>query len=272
MRSDRDRLISAARQLLAIEDLLGSGDLPADALQLPPIQWTAPAGESAPASAAGPATATPAAGDGLSPEQKAEALAELDRQEVSGCKKCPLCRSRTQTVFGEGHPDADLVFVGEAPGADEDMQGRPFVGRAGQLLDKMIRAMGLSREQVFICNMLKCRPPDNRNPAPEETVACWPYLLRQLEVIRPRVIVTLGNPATKGLLDTVTGITKMRGQFHELPEIAPGLGGTPVMPTFHPAYVLRNYSTDTRGKVWSDLKQVISALDLPAPADAGDSQ
>ncbi|MCK5113932.1 MAG: uracil-DNA glycosylase, partial [Phycisphaerae bacterium] len=185
--------------------------------------------------------------------------------EVKTCQKCELCKTRTNTVFGEVNPNADLVFVGEGPGADEDASGRPFVGRAGDLLTKMIAAMGLSRSDVFICNMVKCRPPGNRTPLPEEVAACWDYLVRQLQIIRPKVIVTLGNPATKGLLSTNVGITKMRGVWAQLPDIGPGLGGIPVMPTFHPAYVLRNYSVNTRGLVWSDLQSVMEHLGLKIP-------
>jgi len=251
-----------ARQLLAIESLLGSAEfVPAKRNPLPTLDIPAPA--QAPAQAqAGP-------GENLSPEQKAHALAELDAKEIRGCKKCPLSKTRTHTVFGEVNPNADLVFVGEAPGADEDASGRPFVGRAGELLTKMIHAMGLTRDDVFICNTVKCRPPNNRPPAGEEADACWDYLVRQLQIIQPRVIVTLGNPASKGLLMTKIGITKLRGNWQQLPDIGPGLAGIAVMPTFHPAYVLRNYSPDTRGKVWSDLQAVMARLGLTLPKQNG---
>jgi DNA polymerase len=241
-----------ARQLLAIESLLGLAEfIPAERNPLPPIDLPQPT--------------PPRAAERLSPGRKASVLRELDEQEVQCCKKCPLSKTRTHTVFGEVNPDADLVFVGEAPGADEDATGRPFVGRAGELLTTMIHAMGLSRDAVFICNTIKCRPPDNRPPSPEETNACWGYLVRQLQIIQPRVIVTLGNPATKGLLMTKVGITKLRGNWQQLPEIGPGLAGIAVMPTFHPAYVLRNYSPETRGRVWSDLQSVMQYLGLPLP-------
>ena len=202
--------------------------------------------------------------DNLTLDEKIKLLDKL-QAEVKKCTNCELCKTRTNTVFGEHNPAARLVFVGEAPGADEDAQGRPFVGRAGELLTKMINAMGLRREDVFIVNMLKCRPPENRTPNPQEIQACWNFLIRQLQILRPEVIVTLGNPATQGLLNTKAGITTLRGQWQALPEIAPGLGGTPVMPTFHPAYVLRNYSVDTRKKVWSDLQQVMARLNLKTP-------
>ncbi len=255
--------VDTAKQLLAMESLLGNTDfLPVGRNSLPELDLPEP-----PVAAAG---AVGAASKGavlqeLSPEEKAAALQQLDADEVKPCRKCELCKTRTNTVFGEVNPNADLVFVGEGPGADEDASGRPFVGRAGDLLTKMIAAMGLSRSDVFICNMVKCRPPGNRTPLPEEVAACWDYLVRQLQIIRPKVIVTLGNPATKGLLSTNVGITKMRGVWAQLPDIGPGLGGIPVMPTFHPAYVLRNYSVNTRGLVWSDLQSVMEHLGLKIP-------
>ncbi len=248
----RNELTAAARQLLAIEEFLGGPFVPARGDGLPEIELGGP-------------SASTAVGASMSPEEKARALAVIDADEVKGCTKCALCKGRTNTVFGEGDTAASLVFVGEGPGADEDASGRPFVGRAGELLAKMIKAMGLSREQVFICNMVKCRPPGNRAPAPEEVKACWGYLARQLQIISPKVIVTLGNPATQGLLDTRTGITKLRGNFQELPDIGEGLAGITVMPTFHPAYVLRQYTPENRGKVWSDLQQVMGALGLELP-------
>ena len=190
--------------------------------------------------------------------QKIAALRALDETQVKGCTKCRLCETRTQTVFGEGDADAQLMFIGEGPGENEDLHGRPFVGEAGQLLDKMILAMGFSRQQVFICNIVKCRPPNNRQPAASETAACTPYLLKQIEIVRPRVIVTLGLPSTQLLLQTKNSMTKSRGRWHEW-------RGIKVMPTYHPAYVLRAYTRDTREAVWSDLQQVLSALGLTIP-------
>lgn len=202
------------------------------------------------------------------PEQakaKAALLAELDENEVRGCTRCGLCGGRANTVFGEGSPDADLVFVGEGPGAEEDKQGRPFVGRAGELLTKMIIAMGLTREQVYIANVVKCRPPGNRAPTVDEVAACREHLDRQLKIIQPKVIVTLGNPATHALLDTKVGITRLRGQWQALPSLDPDLAGVRVMPTFHPAYLLRSYTPDNRRMVWSDLQAVLAELGLPVP-------
>jgi DNA polymerase len=243
-----DRLLLAARQIIETEGLLGGQFMPARRSPLPEIQ-------------AGPSVSTPP-GLEMTKEQKAAALGHIDLNEVQKCRNCSLAGYRTHTVFGEGDPDAELVFVGEAPGAEEDATGRPFVGRAGELLTKMINAMGLKRQDVYICNMLKCRPPSNRTPSPEEVNCCWHFLARQLEIIRPKVIVALGNPATKGLLDTKVGITQIRGQWQKLPNIGRGLEGIDVMPTFHPAYLLRQYSQENRGKVWSDLQAVMKKLDL----------
>ena len=187
-------------------------------------------------------------------DEKRAALQAMDADEVSGCTKCGLCQGRTQTVFGEGSPDAEIMFIGEGPGQSEDEQGRPFVGRAGDLLTKMINAMGFNRDDVYIANIVKCRPPQNRTPAPEEVAACWPYLRRQVQIIRPRAIVTLGGPASKTLLQTKEGITRLRGKWQQYSEIQPAI---PVMPTFHPAYLLRNYTRETRGQVWSDLQAVL---------------
>jgi uracil-DNA glycosylase len=157
-------------------------------------------------------------------------LAEV-AAEASGCTRCRLANGRTQVVFGVGHPDADLMFIGEGPGFHEDKQGEPFVGAAGQLLDRMLGEIGLTRDQVYIGNVVKCRPPGNRDPQPDEIEACTPWLVEQLSLIQPLVIVTLGNFATKFVLDTQTGITRLRGQVHEW-------HGRTVIPTFHPAAIL----------------------------------
>jgi len=181
-----------------------------------------------------------------------ESILQL-REEVARCKRCAvLAKGRTQTVFGSGNIRAKLVFVGEAPGADEDKQGLPFVGRAGQLLTKIIEAMGLRREEVFICNVLKCRPPGNRPPAPEEVTNCRPFLKRQLELIGPKVICALGTHAAQALLQTDRPISALRGVFHEYE-------GIPLMCTYHPAYLLR--SPGEKGKVWEDMKKIIQRLE-----------
>lgn len=194
------------------------------------------------------------AGNAAPEEQYAGETLEDIRADLGECQRCKLWRTRTNIVFGEGNPKAELMFVGEAPGAGEDATGRPFVGRAGQLLTKMIEAIGMKREEVYIANILKSRPPGNRNPEADETAACKPFLLRQIAVIRPKLIVTLGNPATQGLLETKVGITKLRGEFQDYPRIA----GIKVLPTFHPAFLLR--SLDKKREAWEDLKKVRAFL------------
>lgn len=173
------------------------------------------------------------------------------------CVKCAeLSRCRTNVVFGAGDIHAELMFIGEAPGADEDAQGEPFVGRAGQLLTKIIEAMGYTREQVYIANVLKCRPPDNRPPLPDEVANCLPYLLAQIDLIKPKVMVALGATAVKSLLDVQIGITKMRGNWYTFRDI-------PIMPTFHPAYLLRN--PPAKREVWEDMKTVLAKLGRTVP-------
>jgi DNA polymerase len=175
----------------------------------------------------------------------------LVRDDIGDCRRCRLCEKRTQVVFGVGDPGARLMFVGEGPGADEDAQGEPFVGRAGQLLTKMIEAMGLKRSQVYIANVVKCRPPENRTPLPDEVATCSPFLFRQIAAIGPRVIVCLGTPSAQAVLGTRETITRLRGTFRDV-------GGYRVMPTFHPAYLLRNPAA--KRDVWEDLKQVMAAI------------
>ncbi|MCX5635805.1 MAG: uracil-DNA glycosylase [Planctomycetota bacterium] len=193
--------------------------------------------------------------------------AELEKiaEEVRKCAKCGLGSLRTNAVPGEGSQNARIVFVGEGPGADEDAQGRPFVGRSGQLLDKIIaNGMGLKRSDVFICNIIKCRPPDNRDPRLDEIISCMPYLQRQIELINPEIIVALGAHAAKSLLNNNLPIGQLRGQFHEY---CTGIDRTTIklMPTYHPAYLLRNYSDDNRKRVWDDMKKVLAELGLAVP-------
>lgn len=182
---------------------------------------------------------------------KAQALALLRDEEIGDCRLCRLCEKRTKIVFGVGDPGARLMFVGEGPGHDEDVQGIPFVGRAGQLLTDIIRAMGLTREQVYIANIVKCRPPENRTPEPDEIAACRGFIEKQIEIIAPEVIVCLGAVAVQALVSATGGITKMRGQLREY-------RGIPVMPTFHPAYLLRNPAA--KKDVWQDMKKVMALL------------
>lgn len=178
-------------------------------------------------------------------------LAEV-RADLGDCQRCGLAGTRKEIVFGVGSETAPLMFIGEAPGAEEDRRGEPFVGRAGQLLDRMIEAMGWTRDTVYIANVLKCRPPGNRDPKPDEVESCEPFLARQIDVIKPRVIVTLGKPAAHLVLRTRAPISSLRGRFQSY-------RGITVMPTFHPAYLLR--SPDRKRDTWSDLKQVIARLD-----------
>lgn len=206
-----------------------------------------------------PDTGKPFTAPVLAAEQKKVALATMDASEVKGCTRCRLHETRTNTVFGEGTPDARIFFIGEGPGENEDLTGRPFVGRAGQLLDKMIAGMGLTRDHVFIANIVKCRPPGNRVPLPDEVATCTPYLERQLEIVRPAVIVTLGLPALKYMLNNPKlTMGKMRGQWQ-------AWRGIKLMPTFHPSYVLRTYTDEVRAAVWSDLQKVMLELGMPIP-------
>jgi len=194
------------------------------------------------------------------------ALDAIDNGEVSACTKCALSSTRTKTVFGVGSLAARIMFIGEAPGHDEDVSGVPFVGRAGVLLTQMIEGgMGLKREDVYICNILKCRPPNNRDPAADETLACKDYLWRQIEIIRPEVIIALGAPAARTILNTRDGIGRLRAQWHDFyTSGAVGVGDPiPVMPTYHPAYLLR--SPGEKAKSWADLQMVMARLGLPLP-------
>ena len=219
-----------------------------------------------PAAAAGP---MPAHGSGpahvplpevpAAPAQAADAALvdgagrlRVIREAIGDCTRCKLHSGRTNLVFGVGNPEARLMFVGEGPGADEDEQGEPFVGRAGQLLTQIIGAMGFTRDQVYIANVVKCRPPGNRNPEPDEIAQCVPFLQAQIDAIRPRVIVALGKFAAQTLLQTETPISRLRGHFHRV-------GDAEVMPTFHPSYLLRNPAA--KREVWDDMKMVMKKLE-----------
>jgi DNA polymerase len=243
--------------------------VPVQSAQPVPVSRSLPASSPAPASRPAPVmgAAIPAARSvapaspefvpvSVSSDEGWEALAA----KVAGCRACPLCQGRRNTVFGEGDPQARLMFIGEGPGEEEDLQGRPFVGRAGQFLTKMIEAMGLSREQVYIANIVKCRPPGNREPQRDEALVCLPYLERQIALVKPEAIVTLGNVPLQWLLGQ-KGITKLRGQWHEW-------RGIPLMPTYHPSYIIRlegmEREKDIKRDVWNDLKQVMARLGLKA--------
>ncbi|GAC1338689.1 MAG: hypothetical protein NVSMB23_06710 [Myxococcales bacterium] len=216
----------------------------------------------APPAPAPVARAHPPEGDAMPPASSKVNLPTLQavRADLGECTRCKLHRGRNRIVFGAGSDRARLVFVGEAPGEDEDLSGEPFVGKAGQLLTKMIEAMGLRRDDVYICNTVKCRPPNNRNPEPDELGACEPFLKGQLAALRAEAIVTLGKFAAQALLRDAAPISRMRGSWREYE-------GVPLMPTFHPAYLLR--SPGEKGKVWSDLQQVMKKLGLKDRAGSG---
>ncbi|HEX2456783.1 MAG TPA: uracil-DNA glycosylase [Vicinamibacterales bacterium] len=212
----------------------------------PAIEREQPAVPAKPASEATPVAFARSAADVLT----------AVREDIGDCTRCKLHRlGRRQVVFGVGNPTADLMFVGEAPGADEDIQGEPFVGRAGQLLTKIIEAIGLTRDDVYIANVIKCRPPENRNPEPDEVETCEPFLFRQIDAISPKVIVALGTFAAKALLKTQDSISRLRGRVYDY-------RGAKLIPTFHPAFLLR--SPDRKRDVWDDMKKVRALLQEPA--------
>jgi len=203
-----------------------------------------------------PPIVAPPGGPSLFDEKIADDSLLKIREDLGDCTRCKLHKGRNKLVFGDGNPNAKLVFVGEGPGADEDMQGLPFVGRAGKLLTQMIEAMGLKRGDVYICNVVKCRPPQNRAPEPDEVETCSPYLLRQIDVIHPKVIVCLGAVAAKTLLNTTRGISNFRGEWLDW-------RGHKLMATYHPAYLLRN--PPAKADVWKDLQKVMAELGLALP-------
>jgi uracil-DNA glycosylase family 4 len=185
------------------------------------------------------------------------------REELGECTRCKLHRHRTQIVFGVGNPKARLVFVGEAPGADEDAQGEPFVGRAGQLLTKIIHAMGMQREDVYICNIIKCRPPGNRTPESDEILSCQPFLLKQLQAIGPQFVCALGGPAAQTLLQTKEPISRLRGKFYDF-------HGIPLLPTYHTAFLLRN--PHEKKTVWEDMKLLLREMKRAGSRDTATAQ
>lgn len=194
----------------------------------------------------------------VTPEQRRRELGLL-AEVVSKCMRCSeLCSTRTQTVFGVGALDVDVCFVGEAPGADEDKQGEPFVGAAGRLLNKIIEASGFKRENVYICNTIKCRPPGNRAPKPEEMANCREYFDKQIALVKPKYIVALGGTAAQNMLATNTSIGKLRGKFHQF-------NGIPLMVTYHPAYLLPHRAPHMKGEVWADMKMLLTKMGRPIP-------
>ena len=216
-------------------------DIGVDSLQIPSPSGRGWRANSAPGEGHSPAVPVPASTDTL----------DSIRSDIGDCQRCKLSPTRTHIVFGSGGPNAELVFVGEAPGYDEDQQGLPFVGRAGQLLTKIIESINLKREDVYICNVLKCRPPENRNPEPDEVAACNPFLRRQLAAIQPKIVCCLGTFAAQTVLQTAAPISRLRGKFFDM-------DGMRVIATFHPAYLLR--SPEKKREVWEDMKQIRAEL------------
>lgn len=256
------RSADEARRLVETDILLGVGEIPLVHLDQPGDPEPSPEIPGEPAAApVVAATVLPRVAPRAPSGDREAALEHLRERHDLECPHCTRVKTHTRTVFGEGSAHAQIFFVGEAPGETEDQVGRPFVGRAGQKLDEMIKAMGLTREVCYIANVLKSRPPNNRTPLPAEIAMCSPYLVEQILIVQPKVLVPLGGPATQLLLRVDTGITKLRGQWTVWtpPEGSP-IGPIPVMPTFHPAYLLRNYTVQTRSEVWSDLKAVMDRL------------
>lgn len=239
-------LVTSLRRHLQRRQRAGIRILPNELNELPSKMTASMSAEDEPCLAS-----TDIAQSGSASVLGAKNLDEL-RAEIGDCRRCKLCAGRTNIVFGVGHPKARLIFVGEGPGRDEDLQGEPFVGRAGQLLNDIItKGMGLKREDVYIANVVKCRPPENRNPEPDEVAACEPFLKKQIDLVQPEVIVALGKFAVQALLQSKAPISKLRGNWHRY-------HGIKLMPTFHPAYLLRNPAD--KKLVWEDIKKVIKEL------------
>lgn len=247
-------LPAETRSSLAEPPTEAMAPVPIPAVPAAPMPLVASAPRAVPVEA--PARAAAPVAIPLDPAERQHRLALLAEQ-VKGCTKCSLHESRTQTVFARGNGSSGLCFVGEGPGADEDAQGFPFVGAAGQLLDRMIAAMGIARDDVYVCNIVKCRPPQNRTPEPDEMSACMPYLTEQLALVEPQVIVALGKTALQGLFGSVESITRVRGRWRLYQ------GRIAVMPTFHPAYLLRNPAG--KREVWADLQLVLKHLGRSVP-------
>lgn len=267
-REELATLAAALRAHLLVSQAAGTLGLPAASAELAAARTAAPSPEPEARAAANAApTAIPSrAAEADSTGSPATARESSDRaarltvlaEEARACTRCALHKERKQAVFSRGTGSSGLVFVGEGPGADEDDQGFPFVGKAGQLLDKMIEAMGFSRDDVYVCNIVKCRPPKNRKPEPDEMAACRPFLAEQLELLEPKVLVALGATAVEGLLGVSGGITRLRGTWRLY------RGSIPVMPTFHPAYLLR--TPEAKREVWNDLQEVVRHMGRTLPA------
>ena len=258
MTSSTPELRMAARAMVETDHLLGLLEVPAGDAEVtaaPPIDaGKGPSVAMSPPGNGPEVDLTPVIDPDVLGDEVATKLQRLETRHAEECSHCTTSTTHRSVVFGEGDPHATVMFVGEAPGAEEDRIGRPFVGRAGELLDRMIDSVGLSRDGVFIANIIKVRPPENRTPRPDECEACGPWLLAQVAAIRPRVVVALGATPAKYLLQTSTGITRLRGSRAD---IRIGSFLVPVVPTFHPAYVLRQYTPEVRRAVWEDLKQAV---------------
>jgi uracil-DNA glycosylase family 4 len=257
-RSEARALVASAAAL--VRELAEEGVADFERRADPPAMQESPAGAIRQATRPPRSLATPPAPTAAAqpsplivrlPREGSSAGLEAVRSELGDCRRCGLCEGRQKIVFGDGNPDADILFVGEGPGEQEDRTGLPFVGRAGELLTQMIeKGMGIRRSDVYICNIVKCRPPGNRNPLPPEVSACRPFLDGQIAAVAPKVIVTLGKPAASLLLDREIAITRVRGTWQEY-------RGIPLMPTLHPAFVLRQYTPENRRAVWQDLKAAL---------------
>ncbi len=224
---------------------LSSRPAPAGKPVPPSTPVSRPPSGPAPASEAPPPAARPAS----RPAADSREIYRRLLDELRDCRRCPLAGTRKNTVPGEGGNRRRVLFIGEGPGRDEDLSGRPFVGRSGKLLDKILASISLAREDIYITNIVKCRPPGNRDPEPAEVIACWPYLETQIKLLRPRLIVTLGLPAARTLLESTDSLGRIRGRFHDYK-------GVPLLATYHPAYILRSYTVETRKKAWEDIKMV----------------
>jgi len=240
--TDRREALKNARELVEYAKSLGMTEIPQDKTKIEKIKPEALNHKNT-------------GKNKMTVKEKTEALEAL-KKKIGNCKRCGLCDGRTNLVFGDGNPNSDLMFIGEGPGRAEDEQGIPFVGRSGKLLTDIIAAMGFTRDKVYIANIVKCRPPKNRNPLPDEVKTCIPFLIEQAEIITPKVIVCLGSVATQNLLSTEEKISNMRGKFTEWNNI-------PVMPTYHPAFLLRN--SNMKKPVWEDMKLVMKKMGIKPP-------
>jgi uracil-DNA glycosylase family 4 len=269
------RVLAAFDRAIGLELTLRTPAPGRDVHAPPPLPAPPEAVQAPPPRAAPRADAPPPAGIPVIPESslraagdrsgRAARLDEIAARHAASCPHCTRATGWTNLVFGEGAPDADVMFIGEAPGEVEDRLGRPFVGPAGEKLDEMIKAMGLARDAVYVANVLKARPPGNRPPQPDEVARCAPFLVEQILAVQPRAIVALGGSAVRALLGVETGITRLRGQWLEwTPPAGAECPPIPVMPTYHPSYVLRTYTTEVRRQVWSDLRAVMARVGLGA--------